>query len=742
MNASRPFLDHAPNYWGAGLSVVPSELGEKRPAKGIAKWQGYCNNLPSAETRADWLERYADRNIGLLMNIEILAGFRLGAVDVDRDELVGVIRSILGDPICGKRGRKGATFFVRVPNESRIKKTALADHAKTPSVDILVGHSHVVIPPSLHPEIGQPYTWIGKPLLDCEFDALPVLDEALLALMKVVVGSEYTPALLSGEETHAPGSALVAQLVSVASDDQIDVAIRALLPDDYKGNSLDELPGWISSARRKGFDRKRGGANQRQTEKEVLQSAIGQRRFELFKDRDSRAFISLPLPSGGQVSYLLRSQVTRRWLIQAFYEATDGAPSSKALTEVTDLLEARALHSGELRRVFFRVAGQEDRMWVDLGREDGLLIEIGPSSWAESYDAPVPFFRPQGLRSLPPPQGRGGLRQLQKLLGFDEIRYVLLVAFLLNCLRPEGPYFCLLVEGEQGSGKSFLCKLIRMIIDPRRVEKSRLPDNERDLAIQANSYFLLVFDNVSGFRAEISDALCSLATGSGFSTRKLYTDEELQEFDVARPFVVNGISGIATRPDLMERSIALTLEPMPAHLRRTEQQMLREFEALLPSILGDLFDLVSCALRNFAETQPSTEIRMADAAHWLQAAEGGTGFPDGTFIRALKDAQNTLMIDRVTTDPMVAKLLVELEKARFVGTIGELFLKLHGGDQRYRDRSLPPTPAHLSRHLDRQRPAMARAGIMMRDKRTRKGKEVELWLDGHEPAGSIARTEY
>jgi hypothetical protein len=39
-------------------------------------------------------------------------------------------------------------------------------------------------------------------------------------------------------------------------------------------------------------------------------------------------------------------------------------------------------------------------------------------------------------------------------------------------------------------------------------------------------YALLVFDNVSGMKWDMSDALCALSTGSGFSTRKYYTDDE------------------------------------------------------------------------------------------------------------------------------------------------------------------------------------------------------------------------
>ena len=59
----------------------------------------------------------------------------------------------------------------------------------------------------------------------------------------------------------------------------------------------------------------------------------------------------------------------------------------------------------------------------------------------------------------------------------------------------------------------------------------RLPREDRDLMISANNAFVLAFDNVSTIPPSISDALCSLATGGGFGTRELYTDDEEKLFD-------------------------------------------------------------------------------------------------------------------------------------------------------------------------------------------------------------------
>ena len=75
-------------------------------------------------------------------------------------------------------------------------------------------------------------------------------------LMRAVICSEFVPPLFSGAETHEPTLRLVGQLVRHTQDDEaICRIIAAGLPEDYSGDSLDELPGMIADARKKGFDK-------------------------------------------------------------------------------------------------------------------------------------------------------------------------------------------------------------------------------------------------------------------------------------------------------------------------------------------------------------------------------------------------------------------------------------------------------------------------------------------------------
>src|SRR5262249_50551779 len=90
---------------------------------------------------------------------------------------------------------------------------------------------------------------------------------------------------------------------------------------------------------------------------------------------------------------------------------------------------------------------------------------------------------------------------------------------------------------------------------------------DRDLFIAASNSWIVGYDNVSRIPSWLSDALCRLATGGGFSTRKLYTDDEEQLFNAQRPVSLNGIEDFVNRPDLADRTIFLTLDPIPEDRR-------------------------------------------------------------------------------------------------------------------------------------------------------------------------------
>ena len=139
--------------------------------------------------------------------------------------------------------------------------------------------------------------------------------------------------------------------------------------------------------------------------------------------------------------------------------------------------------------------------------------------------------------------------------------------------------------------------------------------------IAAANGAIVTFDNLSGISAALSDAICSLATGSGFGTSELYSDGDEKLFDEQRPVMINGIDELSNRPDPMDRAVHLTLPMVPDENRRTEHELWEEFERIWPRILGALLEVVSGGLRNERLVTLMYPLRMADFAVWVTAAE-------------------------------------------------------------------------------------------------------------------------
>ncbi len=730
------FKSEAPKYWKANLPVVPVE--GKAPM--LPGWTGLLGGTPSEAKQAELRDKFRTANIGMLTGFEIGQNEILVAIDVDDDRLLNLALFLLGlnraerrTTLSGKRGKKGATIFVRAPK--KFKSTVIKGAGGLGNIDILAAGKMTVMPPSMHPDTNKPYQDFGLPVLKVDLKSLPKVGSHHIQLLKVTIGSEHAVALISGEATHDAGVSLIAVLVAAgATDEEIPTIIEGLLPENYEGNSLKELPEWIRSARDKNFDEPKDGETNSLTQ--ALVTLALESEMTLFNDGDSSAYATLPHLGKG-IAVQVSSSSFSLWLRHFAHIKLERAVSSGPLRDGAATLEAVALFDQPTFPVHVRIAGNSEGIVVDLGGKDGLKVRIRGDGWRLEPVSDFMFVRGSGFQPLPQPQDGGSLSTLQTFFGLDDQNYRLLLAFLINALKPDGPYFILLVEGEQGSGKSFFCEAIKRILDPNAATRLRLPEKPQDLMIQAKEYRLLNFDNASGMGADMSDALCSLATGGGIAVRKLYTDGELYVMTHSRPFVINGIGGYASRPDLMERGIPIRLEPMPEGSRKTEAELMAEFELALPGILGCLYTALAHALNVFDTTEPPRHLRMADAARWIKAASGAIEEDQNALINAIASAQREFVVDRINEDPLVMKLRALARLKTFEGYIGELFAELMDEIGFSLARSLPKSPAHLSNQLKRMRPAMQQAGVLVEFlEKDRKGRRVRVSVDAgesHEP---------
>lgn len=434
---------------------------------------------------------------------------------------------------------------------------------------------------------------------------------------------------------------------------------------------------------------------------------------ELFHTPDSIGFADLDI-NGHRETWPIRTKGFRRWLARRFFEETQGAPSSEALQSALNVIEAKAHFDAPERIVHIRVGGLDERLYLDLGDENWRAVEIDAAGWRVIDKPPVRFRRAAGMQPLAMPVSGGMVETLRSFLNVQsDADFVLVVAWALACLRDRGPYPVIVLSGEQGSAKSTFSAILRSLLDPNTAPLRALPREDRDLFIAASNGHVLAFDNVSGLPVWISDTLCRLATGGGFAVRQLYTDQDEVLFDAARPVILNGIEDIVTRPDLADRAVFLTLEPIPEERRRPEAELWAAFNAERPRILGVLLDAVVEGLKRLPKTNLPKLPRMADFALWATACETAL-WPAGTFWVAYSGNRDDAVEGVIDADPIAAAVRALIAaRTEWTGTATELLGALGemAGDRVAKAKTWPDSPRALAGRLRRAATFLRKIGI-------------------------------
>lgn len=259
--------------------------------------------------------------------------------------------------------------------------------------------------------------------------------------------------------------------------------------------------------------------------------------------------------------------------------------------------------------------------------------------------------------------------------------------------------------------------------------------DERDLAIAAERGRIIGFDNLTYLSESLSNALCRLSTGGGFATRELYSDEGEVIFDSQRPIILNGISEVVSKSDLLDRSILLYLPRIKKGARKLERTLDREFKAAQPRILGALLDAVSDGLRQIAAGFDAGDDlpRMADFYEWALACEKGLGLKPGTFAAAYRaniEQANGLAIEASPVAQAIVTMVMDCDE--WQGTVCGLLTALTerltaAGENPKQKRGWPQTPRKLGALLKEYAPNLRRNGIGVETgDRTRQGILVTL----------------
>ncbi|HEX2409386.1 MAG TPA: hypothetical protein VHJ38_19455 [Nitrososphaeraceae archaeon] len=291
-------------------------------------------------------------------------------------------------------------------------------------------------------------------------------------------------------------------------------------------------------------------------------------------------------------------------------------------------------------------------------------------------------------------------------------------------------------HGEQGSAKSTLQKLIKMLVDPSTVRTLTFPRDINELVQQLSHYYVAYYDNVSYIKEWISDVFCRAATGGGFSKRKLYTDDEDIIYNFKRCIGINGINLAATKTDLLDRGIIIQLETIPKKRRRKEEDIWNEFETLRPQLLGYIFDILVKVLQVKQKggiTIPNGLNRMADWEEYAEIISRCMGYKEGEFLGVYQKNINIQIDEAIAASPL-SMAVVELmnpnndeKKEESDDTPTELYLQLNEMAETKlkidikKIKSWPKSPNQLSRRLNEIKPNLREKGLVTERYKDEKG---------------------
>ena len=711
-------LKEALNYSKQGFSVIP--IGEnKKPA---IKWKKYQNEKASEEQIKKWFKEPSTLNIG------IVTGKISNIVVVDVE--AGGSTEDLPSTVIAKTGGGGWHYYYKHPgfevkNATRIRELT----------DIRGDGGYIITPPSLH-KSGKRYKWSVSPN-EADFAELPdwvfkktekptnkKLNLNDLLNKPVPEGSRNTAAAkLAGKILHD---------LPLEQWESSGWSIFSSWNEKQNKPPLEEteLKNVWESIKRKHSSKeadKTTDANERKSPSTLLLEAFDRiDDLTFFHDELKEPFARIPIGNHKEI-WRCKSKQFKRYASKIFWDAYGKAIGSEALNTALNVIESRACFDGPQHKLAIRVASFDDAIWYDLGDSEWQAVKITTDGWEIITDPPILFKRYSHQQAQVIPAKTGDFSQFLKFVNVaDEKQKFLLLVYIISCFIPGFAHPVLNIYGPQGSAKSTLSAFIKKLVDPSETELLTLPNASNELIQMLSHHWFIFFENVSHIYDWVSDSLCRAVTGAGFSKRELYTDDDDIIYSLKKCIGINGINLVATRPDLLERSILLELEMINKENRKLEKTILSNFQKEKAEFLGAIFTAVSKAMKIHSTISLAELPRMADFTVWGCAIAEALGYSKEKFLEAYYQNIKNQNSEVIIESPVASSILEFMkDKSDWQGTATELLgeLKKVAGVLKIdveKNKNFPKNHSSLSRKINRLIPNLEDIGLKIQiDKETR-----------------------
>lgn len=461
------------------------------------------------------------------------------------------------------------------------------------------------------------------------------------------------------------------------------------------------------------------------------------KKFQYFKDDLHEHYVAVDHEDYFDI-LSLDSRTFKLFLLKMYRDKHHTTPADSAINSAIQVLKAEAEFSGNQRKLEKRIAKNNDKFYYDLADDSWEVIEIDKNGARIAEDPPILFLRTKNMQKQYQPDFNAKPEELLKLVDKhfrlktkeDEL---LFATYLVSSLVPDIGHPILVVHGEKGSGKSFAMRQIKSIVDPAVQELLVFPQANKDLAVSLSNNYMPVFDNMDTLSAAKSDILCQAATGGAFTSRTLFSDAEETILSFKRSIGLNGINIVATRPDLLDRSILIELERIPRDKRLTEKQLWKNFNADIPKILGAAFNALSKAMAIRDDLKLKEVGRMADFNYWGYAIAEALNIKGGgaSFQEAYLGNQESANMEAIESHPIASGIINLMNsRSKWQGSVTELLEALqiialkHGIDTK---NKLWSNDANvLSRRLREIKSNLLELGISYGIRHTGSYKEITI----------------
>lgn len=432
----------------------------------------------------------------------------------------------------------------------------------------------------------------------------------------------------------------------------------------------------------------------------------------------------------------IRDRGFKEWLSGLFYNYTGKGCNDEAMKTALSTCSAKArFDGGGEHELHVRVTEYEGALWYDLGDADWRSIRITADGWEIIRDTPILFRRLLNTGTQAEPVHGGNLDDIFHLVNIEDYNtQVLFKAWVLAAFIPNIPHPAVVIYGPQGSAKTSAFRAIKAILDPGKKLTDTVPGGLSDLVKRLYNQWFSGFDNLSTLPLWASDCFCRAITGDGYSERKLYTNNEEVILTFRRVIALNGINVVATRPDLLDRSILIGLERIEESCRLSEAEVDERMRQLLPGILGGALDLLVRVLKVREDVaQPIKALpRMADFALIGCALTDVIGLGSESFLEIYCENLEAQHQEVIENSPVAMALIKFMEdKTEWFGPPGDLLgeLKTIGeNDLGISEKSAvwPGAPNALTKKMNILKTNLAAIGISVEPIRKTIGRYLKV----------------